>query len=84
MRVANHMASGVISCGVYPSSHEVVTIARESAVLEDMIAYKRGANSIDQVHRVRVCVGVCVCNLVCVCVCVCVGVCACVCVCMCV
>ena len=72
MRVANNLASGVISCGVYPSSHEVVTIARESAVLEDMIAYKRGANSTDPVHCVRVCVGVCVCNLVCVCVCVCV------------
>ena len=80
MRVANNLASGVISCGVYPSSHEVVTIARESAVLEDMMEYRRGANLIQPVHRVRVCVGVCVCNLVCVCVCVCVcvGVCVCV------
>ena len=84
MRVVNNLASGVVSCGVIPSSHAVAAITRESAVLEDMMEYRRGANLIQPVHRVRVCVGVCVCNLVCVCVCVCVGGCVRVCVCMCV
>ena len=61
-KMASRLADGVLPFGVYPSSNELNTIRRESAVFGFL-------RETAQVHCVCVCVCMCV---VCVCLCVCV------------